>query len=181
MPRAGLDAEAVVEAACAIADREGLEALTLRGVADALGVRSPSLYVHVSGLEDLRNRIAVRGARELALELQAAAAGRAGPDALRAVAESYRAYAQRHPGAYAALQHPRTDDDAFRHLVDVIRAVLRGYELGSEDDSLHAVRVVRAALHGFVTLEATGGFGLPLDLDETFARLVATLDQGLRS
>jgi hypothetical protein len=38
---------------------------------------------------------------------------------------------------------------------------------------------VRAALHGFVTLEAGGGFGLPLSVDDTFARLVDALDRGL--
>jgi hypothetical protein len=38
---------------------------------------------------------------------------------------------------------------------------------------------VRAALHGFVTLESSAGFGLPLSLDESFERLVAMLDRGL--
>jgi Tetracyclin repressor-like, C-terminal domain len=39
-------------------------------------------------------------------------------------------------------------------------------------------RIVRAALHGFIALEANEGFGIPLDLDESFARLVSTLDRG---
>jgi hypothetical protein len=34
-------------------------------------------------------------------------------------------------------------------------------------------------MHGFVALEAGQGFGIPLDLDESYARLVATLDHGL--
>jgi hypothetical protein len=38
---------------------------------------------------------------------------------------------------------------------------------------------VRSALHGFVTLEAVGGFGIPLDLDESFERMVAALARGL--
>ena len=54
----------------------------------------------------------------------------------------------------------------------------RGYGLDG-DDAIHAVRVIRAALHGFVTLETGAGFGIPLDLDESYARLVATLDRGL--
>ena len=60
----------------------------------------------------------------------------------------------------------------------MVIAVLRGYGLQG-DDAIHGVRIVRAALHGFVTLEAGGGFGLPLSLDDTFGRLVAVLDQGL--
>ena len=74
MPRAGLDGEAVVAAAAALADAEGLESVTLAKVAAGLGVKSPSLYVHVDGLAGLRRRIAARGARELLL----AAAGRGG-------------------------------------------------------------------------------------------------------
>ena len=63
-------------------------------------------------------------------------------------------------------------------LVDVVLAVLRGYALEGED-AIHGARIVRAALHGFTALEAGEGFGLPLALDESFARLVRTLDRGL--
>jgi AcrR family transcriptional regulator len=185
MPRAGLDAEAVVAAAARLADEEGLDALSLARVASDLSVRPPSLYAHVGGLGDLRRRLAVRGARELAGAIQAAAAGRAGGDALRAVADVYRAYAREHPGTYAALQHaPAAGDEeaqaAASQVVGVVVAVLRGYGLEG-DDAVHATRVVRAALHGFVALEGEGGFALPLDLDESFARLVSTLDLGLRA
>jgi AcrR family transcriptional regulator len=185
MPRAGLDAEAVVSAAARVADEEGLDALSLARIASDLNIRPPSLYAHVGGLGDLRRRLAIRGSRELAAAVQAAAAGRAGGDALRAVADVYRRYAHEHPGTYSALQHaPPADDEeaqaAGAQVVGVVVAVLRGYGLES-DDAIHATRVIRAALHGFVALEAEGGFAMPLDLDESFARLVATLDAGLRA
>ena len=184
MPRSGLDPEAVVTAAAEIADAEGLEAVTLAKVAARLNVRAPSLYVHVGGgLEDLRQRIAGRGARELAAQLQAAAAGRAGEDALRAIADVYRAYARAHPGSYNATQRvallaPEETAAAAQALVELLLAVLRGYGL-QDEDAIHAVRVVRAALHGFVLLETGDGFGMPLDLDETFERLVQTLHRGI--
>jgi hypothetical protein len=63
--------------------------------------------------------------------------------------------------------------------VDVMLAVLRGYGLEG-DEAVHATRIVRAALHGFAALETGAGFGMPLDLDETFERLVTVLDRGLR-
>jgi AcrR family transcriptional regulator len=181
MPRAGLTADAVVDAAAAIADAEGLDAVTLARVAGALGVRTPSLYSHVGGLDDLRRRIAARGACELADALQEAAAGRAAGDALRAVAAAYLSYARERPGSYAASQ--RADDvrelaDAER-AVRVVTAVLAGYGLAG-DDAIHATRAVRAALHGFAALEAGGGFGMAQPVDETFERLVALLDEGLR-
>ncbi len=185
MARAGLDSEAVVDAAAALADAEGLEAVTLARLAAMLEVRAPSLYSHVGGLEDLRRRIAARALAELARELSAAAAGRAGSDALRAVARAYRDYARAHPGSYAATQRAPDladpDAQAAAHsVVDIVLAVLRGYGLEG-DDAVHAARAVRAALHGFVVLESGEGFGIPLSLDESFERLIVVLDRGLDS
>ncbi len=182
MPRAGLSAATVVAAAGALADESGLDALTLAALAARLGVRPPSLYAHVGGLGDLRARLAARGAAELADELQLAAAGRAGSDALAALAHAYRGYALAHPGAYDALQRDpaRTAEGAAaaERLVGVVLAVLAGYGLEG-DAALHATRAIRSALHGFVLLEAQGGFGMPVDLEQSFAALVAVLDRGL--
>ena len=184
MPRAGLDADAVVDAAARLADAEGLDAVTLARVARALGVRTPSLYAHIGGLDDLRRRLGARGARGLAVAMGEAAVGRSRGDALRAAAAAYRAYAHAHPGSYAAAQRPPDPRDtesatAAEAAVAVVRAILAGYGLEG-DDAVHAARAVRAALHGFVSLEAAGGFGIPLDVDESFERLVALLDEGLR-
>jgi len=179
MPRAGLAAETVVDAAAALADAEGLDALTLTRLASRLGVQPPSLYAHVGGLPDLRRRLAGRGARELAAALGGAAAGRARGDALAAVARAYREYARAHPGTYAAAQRAsELDPEDSEAVVNLVLAVLRGYGLEG-DDGVHAARIVRSALHGFAALETGEGFGIPLDLDETFERLVGVLDQGL--
>jgi AcrR family transcriptional regulator len=185
MPRTGLDRDAVVAAACALADAEGLEAVTLARVAAELGVKSPSLYVHVDGLAGLRGQIAARGAREVNAVLQAAVAGRSGREALAALADAYRAYAHEHPGVYASTQNvanlegPEASAAATVWL-DIVFAVLRGYALEG-DARVHAARVVRSALHGFISLEVGAGFGIDLDLDESFALLVSVLDRGLRS
>ena len=184
MPRAGLSTAAVVAAAADIADAEGLDRLTLARVAAAAGVRTPSLYNHVESLDDVRRRVALLALRDLADALRDAAVGRAGDDALVAMADAYRAYARRHPGRYAATQRaPAEGDEAMRAAatgaVDVVLAILRGYGLEG-DDAIHAARAVRSALHGFVALEAGGGFGIPVDLDESYARMVRALARGLR-
>lgn len=184
MPRVGLDADAVVDAAARLADSEGLESVTLARLAAELGVRAPSLYAHVDGLDDLLRRLGARGSRELAEALGRAAAGRAGRDALGTVADAYRQYARSHPGSYAAAQRSRemSESEEARQAagaaVDVVLAVLRGYDLDG-DDAVHATRAIRAALHGFVLLEAVGGFAIDLAVDESFERLVEVLDAGL--
>ena len=184
MPRAGLNTAAVVAAAAEIADAEGLDRLTLARVAAAAGVRTPSLYNHVESLDDVRRRVALLALRDLAEALRDAAVGRAGDDALAATADAYRAYARRHPGRYAATQRAPAEGDeemraAAKGAVDVVLAILRGYGLEG-DDAIHAARGVRSALHGFVALEAGGGFGIPVDLDESYARMVRALARGLR-
>jgi AcrR family transcriptional regulator len=184
VPRAGLNAAGVVRAAADLADAHGLDALTLARIAASVGVRTPSLYNHVDGLDDVRRRVALVGLRELGEALRDAAVGRAGDDALTAMAHAYRAYARAHPGRYAATQRaPAAGDDevadAASGAVDAVLAILRGYGLEG-DDAIHAARAVRSALHGFVALETGGGFGIPVDLDESFDRMVAALARGLR-
>jgi AcrR family transcriptional regulator len=184
MPRAGLSRAAVVGAAADLVDAQGLDAVTLAAVAAAVGVRTPSLYNHVGGLDDVRRGVALTALREIGDALRDAAVGRAGDDALVALAHAYRAYAREHPGRYAATQRAPAADDAElsaagARAVDALLAVLRGYGLEG-DDAIHAARGVRSALHGFVALEAGGGFGIPVDLDESFDRMVAALARGLR-
>jgi Tetracyclin repressor-like, C-terminal domain len=42
-------------------------------------------------------------------------------------------------------------------------------------------RALRASIHGFVALEAAGGFGLPRAVDRSFERMIEMLDAGMRS
>jgi hypothetical protein len=121
----------------------------------------------------------------MARRLGRAAIGRAGDDALVALADAYRAFAREHPGLYAATQRaPDLADPEWNALsaevVGIVVAALAGYGLRG-DDAVHAVRGLRSLLHGFVSLETGGGFGLPLNLDESFARLVRAFAAGLRS
>ena len=185
MPRAGLSTAVVVAEAARIADEVGLERLTLAMVAKRFGVALPSLYKHVPGLDALLRRVSALAVAELAEEMVAAATGRAGADALRAMASAQRDYAKRHPGRYPAAQRvPDPADPAHvaagEKAVGVSFAVLRGYGLDG-DDLIDATRAVRSAVHGFVTLEIAGGFGLPQDVDRSFERLVSLLEQGLQN
>ncbi len=183
MPRQGLDTARVVDAAATIADQDGLDAVTIARVAAALGVRPPSLYNHVASREALLRELALRAVGELAVVLREATAGRAGTDALDAMGHAFRAYAHAHPGRYATTVNARTQDDAVwvaatRDTLDAMLAALREWQLEG-DEAIHVLRTIRSSLHGFVTLEAAGGFGLPTDLDDSFAWLLRTLAAGL--
>jgi AcrR family transcriptional regulator len=179
----GLDRAAVVAAAAAIADAEGLEALTLGALAERLGIRAPSLYNHVAGLAGLRRELTLLGLQQMTARLGTAIMGKSGAQAVMALAEAYRAYVTEHPGVYATtLRATAPDDQALQQvsqrLIELVLAALSAYAL-HDDDAIHAVRGLRSLVHGFASLEAAGGFGMPLDRDESFRRLIATFVAGL--
>lgn len=183
MPRAGLSTAAVVDVALEIVDENGLDALTLSAVAQRAGVATPSLYKHIRSLDALLQRVSVIATGELADALSDAAAGRSGTDAVRAVAAAYRRYALERPDRYPATQRVPDPSDAAHmaaaeRAVHAVFAVLHGYDIVG-DEAVHATRFLRSALHGFISLEVNGGFGLPQDIDRTFDRLVASLDVAL--
>ena len=189
MPRKnGLDRAAVVQAAIELADAEGAPALSLSRLAEKLGIQTPSLYNHVDGLPGLYRELALWNARALGERLTQAAIGRSGADALTALAQAYRGYIKQHPGVYLASLRasgnaPTPDPElaaAEERVVQVVLAALASFNLSGED-GLHAVRALRSVVHGFATLEIAGGFGLPLDCDESFARLVEMLVKGLEN
>jgi AcrR family transcriptional regulator len=182
MPKAGLSAAAVVEAALALVDEHGDGALTLAAVAQRTGVATPSLYKHVAGLGELRTLLGVRVLDDMADHFTRAVLGRSGDDAVVALMYAYRAYVKEHPARYAVMPLDPLHDPAFaaagHRLLDVVVGALRSYELSSSD-VIHAARALRAVAHGFASLEAGGGFGLPENLDQTYDRLIAAVLGGI--
>jgi AcrR family transcriptional regulator len=183
--RAGLSEDRVVVEAERIADEVGLSRLTLAALAESLGVRQPSLYKHIDGMDALQRSIAVRAKTELGEVLGRAAVGKAGDDAIRALSTAYRRWALEHPGRYSAtVRAPEpgdTDDEAASaSVVGVVFDVLAGYDLHGVD-AIDATRALRSTLHGFIALESSGGFGLPVDVDRSFERLVDGLVVALKT
>ncbi|MEU9713949.1 TetR/AcrR family transcriptional regulator [Streptomyces sp. NPDC047976] len=181
MVRAGLTADRVTVAGAELADEVGLDRVTMSQVARRLGVKDASLYTHVRGLEDLRGRIALLAADEKTLRIAEATAGRAGKDALVAFADAWREYAHEHPGRYASTQIPIEIDPELaakaagpRRAVELTYGMLRGYGL-AEPDLTDAVRLLRSTFHGFVALEAAGGFGHERPPQDSWVRALDAL------
>jgi AcrR family transcriptional regulator len=177
----GIDRAQVVAVAAELADAHGLDQLTLAQVAARLGVRLPSLYNHVDGLAGLRHQLALLGLRQLLERTSRAAIGKAADAAVIAICQAYRSYVLEHPGVYATTVRA-PDDPELQQLgqaiIEVILAVLEPYGL-DEAAAIHAVRGLRSVVHGFATLELAGGFGMPLDRDESFLWLLRTYVAGL--
>jgi AcrR family transcriptional regulator len=179
VPRVGLSEELVIDEAARLADEVGLEQMTLTVLAERLGVRQPSLYKHVDGVASLRRGISLRAKAALAETLARSAVGRSKEDAIVSMSRAYRSWALAHPGQYDAAQRaPAEGDDedqaVSRAVVEICADVLLGFGLNG-DDAIDAIRAYRSALHGFLSLETSGAFGLPRDVDRSFDQLVRAL------
>ncbi|HUG47270.1 MAG TPA: TetR/AcrR family transcriptional regulator [Candidatus Limnocylindria bacterium] len=172
----------IVAAGLRIAEQEGLAGLRMQRVAQAVGVRPPSLYKHVAGRDELVRRVIGRLATELAETLeQAATIGEPATD-LRAMADVVRAFAHARPGAYGLLfghlpDEWRPESDLLaRASAPILRVT--GH-LSSEEHALDAARTFVAWLHGFIDMELAGAFRLGGDVDSAFTFGVERLAHGV--
>ncbi len=184
-PRIGLNLQMIVQAATAIADEQGIQAVTLSVLAKQLKVRSPSLYNHIDGLPGLRREMAITGLHQLKETMMMAAVGRSGDPAVREVFRAYLNFVRKHPGLYeATLYTPEETDEQLQQLSEQILAlvtqVLQAYHLNDEQ-MIHATRGLRSVLHGFSSLERSQGFALKEDVNESFEWILNVYVQGLKT
>jgi AcrR family transcriptional regulator len=181
--RSRLTTAKVVDAALELVDEQGIDALTLAAVAARTGVATPSLYKHVASLGDLRAHVGLRVMEHMTAWLTETVVGRSGDEAVSALVHAYRAYVQKHPKRYAAAPMDPLHDELQRaaglKFMELVLATLRSYGLEGSD-AVHAARRLRVIVHGFASIESSGGFGLPEDLDETYDQLVRMYLDDLR-
>jgi AcrR family transcriptional regulator len=153
-------AREIAATARGILEQEGPEALTMRRIAERLGIRAPSLYKHFPDKGALEAAII-----SAAFEEQADALERAveeDDDALGALAAAYRRFALAHPHLYRLM----TDQELRRDLLvpgAEERAGLTIYRAAGEDAD--RARAAWAFAHGMAMLELTNRFPPGADID----------------
>jgi len=165
---------AIVDAAFALLEAGGLEAVTMQAVAQRVGIRAPSLYKRVRDRDALVGLVVGRAVDGLGA-LLAETAARSPDDPRRAfvaLAEAVRAFAHAHPAAFRLVFNPlpdaaRADVDALaRASAPVLSVAAR---LAGEAEALEAARLVTASLTGFLLMELSGAFRLGGDVDRAYA------------
>ncbi len=177
--------EAIVRAGRDTVEDGGLAALTMQAVAQAVGVRAPSIYKRLRDRDELVRLVTESVARDLGAVLDAAAVSGDARTDLRALLGVARDFAHRHPRGYALVYAPlreaaRPDGEVLaRASAPVLSATAA---LVGEEQALPAARTVVSWLHGFVTMELAGAFRLGGDVEAAFAfgadRLVDALNAG---
>ncbi len=171
-----LDRTLIVNTAALLAEEHTLDHLTMNQVAERLGVKTPSLYNHVEGLQDLRAALAALGMQRLGMQITQAAIGKSHEDAITAIAREYRMFARTYPELYKAiLKSPEIQHNAIteaeNEMVQILLKVLEPYHY-SEEEAFHRIRGLRSILHGFVSLEAAGFFRAPWDIEKSYEKLI---------
>jgi len=182
--RARLKSEEVLDAAIRIADKTGLDKLTLGQVAAEVGVKTPSLYEHFQGLPGLRLAIRLRGFQTLGDVIGKATVGKSRDDAVKALALETRRFVHQHPALYESTVLTAVGDSkevrkAADGVLATLYSVLAGYEI-TGTEAVHAARYLRSLLHGFNSLELAGGFGLNVHLSLSYDRMIDVLAQDLK-
>ena len=164
--------DAIVAAARRILEADGLSAVTMGSVAEAVGVRGPSLYKRVPDRAALLRAVADAVVADLSRTMsRATSSGEPAVD-LRRVATEYRAFVRHNPNGYqllfSALPAGATPDpDSLASLGEPIVRAMTG--LAGSAVALEGARTMVAWAHGFVSMELAGGFRLGGDLEAAYA------------
>jgi AcrR family transcriptional regulator len=168
-------AEAVATAR-EILEREGPDGLTMRRLADAMGIRAPSLYKHIESKEELEVLLMAEAFREMGAALHRAVAGtRKGGSRRKTLAElghAYRRWALAHPHLYRLVTGgplPRTQ------LPDGLEAWAAEPVVIAVGGDPDRARSAWAFAHGMTILEIDGRFPPAADLDAAWAAGLGSL------
>ena len=186
MPRnSRLNKTTVIIAAMELANSNGLDQLNLKDLAKKLNIKSPSLYNHINGLAELKKDLAVKAIKALVDKMKDETVGKSGPDALRAMARAYLEYVRENPGMVTLIAKApdKENEEAMEIDQDFVRtgmAIMAGFNL-EQTDSIHGLRAIRCAVHGFALLELEQGFGFAIDPNESFEWMINQLISGINS
>ena len=173
MPRSAQETERIRErelrivgTARQIAEQDGWSAVTVRRLADAIGVSQPILYRHFpGGRDEIVERVVIDGYTELAAAMRVPGDG---ADTLPALVAAYLAFAREHPAVYEAMASART---GIVFASSETPAILReGFGMleravGGESDRDRAVRaeLLWSTLHGISQFAAHDRLDAALD------------------
>lgn len=185
MPRADMDKSIIVKKAAELANEIGLEKVTLKRLASDLNIKSPSLYNHINGLEDLQKEVMLYGWKQLEERVIEAAVCVTGYDALEAMGRTFYKYATENPGIFNAMlwyNKFQSDEmqDATKRIFSIVYKIFSTLNI-SQENCDHLIRTYRAFLEGYALLVNNRAFGHPLSIEESFEISLQVLIAGTKT
>lgn len=185
MARIGMDANTIISRAAQMANQMGMENMTLKMLADDLGVKTPSLYNHIDGLEDLKMQLMIYGWKQMEERIIQSVIGISGYDAIKSGCYAFYEYATENPGIFNAMlwynkfQNAETME-ATSGLFLVLFKITSSLNI-SEENCNHIIRTLRGFLEGFSLLVNNGAFGNPISIADSFELSVNVLIEGIKT
>jgi AcrR family transcriptional regulator len=144
-----LRAEIIAAATTLLLDTGAANAVSIRAIADAVGVTPPSIYLHFADKTQLLYAVCEEQFRQLDEVIEAAARGATDPkDALQRRARAYVRFGLEHPEAYRIL---------FMQPIDELHDKVNHEQAAGSDSFVHLVGAIEAAMNAGVlpTLDST--------------------------
>ena len=169
----------IVETARELLEREGPEGLTMRRVAEAMGIRAPSLYKHVRSKDDLEAILMAEAFGGMGADLHAAMTGaRKGRSKksteLAELGRAYRRWALAHPHLYRLVTGGPLPRERLPEGLEAWTAEPVVAAVGGDPDR---ARAAWAFAHGMTILELDGRFPPGADLDAAWAAGIGALTE----
>lgn len=171
----------VIEAAITCIEKEGASALGVNRVARELGIKPPAIYKHLQGNAELKKAVALAIYRRFFAEFKRKTVGIKEPRALlRAGGFASKNFARSHPELYRVMMQfqLQPDDPESASVIKESQSLFKLF-LGSEEISeaklIDIMRMVNAAIVGFIALEQSGLLTLPRSTDESFEVMLDSL------
>ncbi len=169
----------LVSIALGLVEADGPEALTVSAVAQAAGVKAPSLYKHFADRQAILKAVEIEVLDDLEAVLRKETKGRTPKARLHSMAATYRRFANAQPRRYEAIYSRNAFNDpelaaaclkAAQPLFEELKAA------GVADNRILPLsRTLTAFLHGFVSMEIVNAFRLGGDLDRDFEASLETI------
>ncbi len=176
-----LSKQDVIEAAIACIEKEGASALGVNRVARELGIKPPAIYKHLNGNAELKKAVALAIYKFYFVELSQKTGSIKEPRAfLKAGGFASRDFARSHPGLFQVMmQFQLQPDDLESALIikesqSFLQVILNSQEI-SETKLIDIMRMVNAAIVGFIALEQSGLLTLPRSTDASFEVMLDAL------
>lgn len=155
----------VLQTAAELADKNGLNNVSLKSVAETLGIKTPSLYNHVENLDDLLRQVAHMGMKEMNDRMYQAAIGSIGENAIKKVGIEYLSYMIEHPGIYETIQWATwhgTEETGkiFSSYEELIGKLILSCDIQAKYID-EVTNLITGFLHGYTTLQLRYAFSNP--------------------
>lgn len=173
----------IIDTSIALIDEFGFDNLTINLLARKLNLKPPSLYNHVSSLEDVYIDVFLHISEEFFDILNKSVISK--KNGIYQFANTYRKYAQTYPERYKVLTFLPSDNyDRFPGYLlktrDIFRELIHNQLDLSKSESKYHARVLRSFLHGFILFELTNGWTATLEIDDSFKQGLKIIINGFK-